>query len=123
MNKLVSGIAVVAAASTISIGVVHAGTTYATCATNFICVYDGSNGSSTQYSAAAAAYTLGSMNNKASSISNSRASNRARYYRNQNYLSNNACTSAGDSWSYPTGNFNAYNNDFESMAIETSQFC
>lgn len=90
------------------------------CASQHICVYDGANYVQPQYSATAAAYALGSMNDKAESLGNSRASNRARYYEKDNYGGWNVCVSAGDA--HPTLASDRRNR-ISSMAIQTSQYC
>ncbi|QQS23692.1 MAG: peptidase inhibitor family I36 protein [Actinomycetota bacterium] len=90
------------------------------CAGGFICVYDGTSYGAPQYSAAAAAFSLGSMNDKASSLGNSRSVNRARYYRDANYLGWDVCVSANDANPSLASD---RNNRISSMAIQTSQFC
>jgi len=90
------------------------------CAAGYICVYDGANFGPPQYSAAAAAYSLGSMNDKGSSLGNSRSVNRARYYQDATYGGWDVCVSAGDS--APTLASDR-NDKISSMAIQTSQYC
>jgi hypothetical protein len=90
------------------------------CAPGYICVYDGANYGPPQYSVTTAAYSLGSMNDKASSLGNSRSVNRARYYQDANYGGWDVCVSATDAM--PT--LAADRNDrISSMAIEVARYC
>ncbi len=98
----------------------HVDAAPASCAANYICIYEHSGFGGAQYSVTGAAPSVGSMNDKASSLGNSKASNRARYFQHDSYVGWYVCVSAGNSAS---SLFSDRNDEISSMAIQIAMYC